>query len=79
MLNEFEGIMRDGKFKSGGNNLLKAHFYDIAVKRNTETRKIRPVKITQTCHIDGFVSIIDAMTVRQKWYAEIGERLKNTE
>ncbi len=79
VLNEFEGIMYDGKFKSGGNNLLKAHFYDIAIKRNTETRKIRPVKITQTCHIDGFVSIIDAMTVRQKWYAEIGERLKNTE
>jgi hypothetical protein len=44
---------------------------------NTETRKFRPVKIEQRARIDGFVSVIDALTVRQKYYSEIGEMLKN--
>lgn len=42
-----------------------------------ETRKFRPVKIEQRARIDGFVSVIDAMTVRQKYYNEIGVMLKN--
>ena len=40
-------------------------------------RKFRPVKIEQRAHIDGFVSVIDAMTVRQKYWEECGELLKN--
>lgn len=35
------------------------------------------VKIEQRAHIDGFVSVIDAMTVRQKYWEECGELLKN--
>ena len=57
--------------------MVKSHFLNVALKQNTETRKIRPVKIDERCHIDGFVSVIDALTVRQKWCSEIGERLKN--
>lgn len=41
-----------------------------------ETRKFRPIKIEQRAHIDGFVSVIDAMTVRQKYWEECGELLK---
>ena len=77
VIREFEGIIKDGNFKIADNNLLKSHFLNVALKQNTETRKFRPIKIEQRAHIDGFVSVIDAMTVRQKYYAEYGELLKN--
>ena len=77
VIREFEGMIKDEKFKIANNNLLKAHFLNVALKHNTETRKFRPVKIEQRSRIDGFVSVIDAMTVRQKYYNEIGEMLNN--
>lgn len=77
VIREFEGIIKDGNFKIANNNLLKSHFLNVALKQNMETRKFRPVKIEQRAHIDGFVSVIDAMTVRQKWYADIGQLLRN--
>lgn len=77
VIREFEGIIKDGDFKICNNNLLKGHFLNVALKHNMETRKFRPVKIERRAHIDGFVSVIDAMTVRQKYYDEIGELLKN--
>lgn len=77
VIREFEGIIKDGNFKIASNNLLKAHFLNVALKHNMETRKFRPIKIEQRSHIDGFVSVIDAMTVRQKYFTEIGELLKN--
>lgn len=77
VIREFEGIIKDGNFKIVNNNLLKSHFLNVALKQNMETRKFRPIKIEQRAHIDGFVSVIDAMTVRQKYYAEVGEMLKN--
>ncbi len=78
VLHECDGLLRDGTLSLGENNLLKAHFLNVGVKQNVENRKIRPVKIDPRCHIDGFVAVIDALTVRQKWYEQIGERLKNT-
>lgn len=77
VIREFEGIIKDGNFRICNNNLLKGHFLNVALKQNMETRKFRPVKIERRAHIDGFVSVIDAMTVRQKYYDEIGELLKN--
>lgn len=77
VIHEADGLLRDKTLQLGGNNLLKAHFLNVAMKQNEETRKIRPVKIESRCHIDGFVSVIDALTVRQKWYDQIGEQLKN--
>ena len=77
VIREFEGIIKDGNFKIADNNLLKTHFLNVALKHNMETRKFRPIKIEQRAHIDGFVSIIDAMTVRQKYWEECGELLKN--
>lgn len=77
VIREFEGILRDGSFKICGNNMLKAHFLNVALKHNMETRKFRPVKIDARCRIDGFVSVIDAMTVRQKYWDEIGVLLRN--
>ena len=77
VIREFEGIIKGGNFKIADNNLLKTHFLNVALKHNMETRKFRPIKIEQRAHIDGFVSVIDAMTVRQKYWEECGELLKN--
>jgi phage terminase large subunit-like protein len=79
VLHEADGLLRDGTLQLGSNSLLKAHFLNTAVKQDAETRKIKPVKIDERCHIDGFVAVIDALTVRQKWYDQIGEQLKNEE
>lgn len=77
VLHECDGLLRDQKLQLGTNNLLKAHFLNVAIKQDEENRKIRPVKIEQRCHIDGFVAVIDALTVRQKWAEQIGEQLRN--
>lgn len=77
VLHEMDGLLRDQTLQLGGNNLLKSHFLNTAVTQDTETRKIRPVKIDPRCHIDGFVAVVDALTVRQKWYDQIGDQLKN--
>ena len=79
VIHEVDGLLRDQTLQLGDNNLLKAHFLNVGMKQNEETRKIRPVKIDSRCHIDGFVAVIDALTVRQKWYEQIGEQLKNIE
>ena len=77
VLHECDGLLRDETLRLGDNKLLKAHFLNVGVKQNTENRKIRPVKIDQRCHIDGFVAVIDALTVRQKYYDQIGRQLSN--
>ena len=77
VLHEMDGLLRDETMQLGDNKLLKAHFLNVGVKQELETRKIRPVKIDQRCHIDGFVAVCDALTVRQKWYNEIGAKLRN--
>ena len=77
VIHEVDGLLRDKTLQLGDNNLLKAHFLNVGMKQNEETRKIRPVKIDPRTHIDGFVAVIDALTVRQKWYDQIGEQLKN--
>lgn len=77
VIHECDGLLRDKKLRLGHNNLLKSHFLNVGMKQNEETRKIRPVKIDPRTHIDGFVAVIDALTVRQKWYDQIGGQLKN--
>ena len=78
VIHETDGLLRDKTLLLGSNNLLKAHFLNVGMKQNEETRKIRPVKIDARTHIDGFVAVIDALTVRQKWYEDIGAQLRNT-
>ena len=78
VINEFEGLVKDGTFECGDNDLLKAHFYNSAIKENNESNRRRLVKIAAAQHIDGMAALLDAMTVRHKWHDEIGHRLKNT-
>lgn len=77
VIHECEGLLRDQTLRLGSNNLLKAHFLNTGLKHNLETRKVRTIKIDPRCHIDGCVAVIDALTVRQKWFEQIGEQLKN--
>ena len=77
VIREAEGLILDKTLRIGNNNLLKAHFLNVAMKQNAETRKMRPVKIEERTHIDGFVSVLDALTVRQKWWDTYNEQLKN--
>jgi phage terminase large subunit-like protein len=77
VIREFEGTIKDGDFYIVNNNLLMAHFLNVALKHNLERRTFRPVKIEQRKRIDGFVAAINALTVRQKYFGEVGEMLKN--
>lgn len=77
VMQEVEGLMKDGKVCIGDNDLLKMHFLNSAVKMNAERGRGRIIKLSQTAHIDGMAAFLDAMTVRQKWYATYGEQLKN--
>ena len=77
VMQEAEGMMKDGKLCIGDNDLLKMHFLNSAVKMSTERGRGRLVKVSPTAHIDGMAALLDALTVRQKWYAEIGGQLKN--
>lgn len=77
VLKEMEGLMKDGSVNIGNNDLLRVHLLDAALKLENETNKVKLIKVAPTAHIDGVAALSDALTVRQKWYAEIGDRLKN--
>lgn len=77
LMHEFEGIVKDKQIQIGENNLLKSHLLNVAVQINSGDGRMKPVKIEPRLHIDGFVSIIDAFTVRSKYYSEIGKMLEN--
>lgn len=77
VMQEAEGLMKDGKVCIGDNDLLKMHFLNSAVKMSTERGRGKLIKVSPTAHIDGMASLLDALTVRQKWYSELGAQLKN--
>ena len=77
VINEVDGLIRDGSFDCGNNDLLKLHMLNAALKLNNETNRKKLVKIGQLQRIDGMAALLDAMTVRQKWYSEIGGQLRN--
>jgi len=77
VIHEFEGIIKDGDLAIVNNNLLTSHFLNTALKQNLEKRTAYPVKIEQRAKIDGLISVICAMTVRQKYWNELGRYLGN--
>ena len=77
VIREVDGIVKDGAFEFGDNNLLIAHMLNSALKQEAEAQKVRLVKVGPKTRIDGCAALLDAMTVRQKYFAEIGDRLKN--
>ena len=77
VLQEMEGLFKDGKVHIGDNDLLKIHLLNAAIKMNAERGRGKLIKINPSMHIDGVAALTDAFCVRQHDYAEIGERLKN--
>ena len=79
VINETEGMIKDGRIKIGTNDLLKSHMLDSALKINstTDRKKLVKIKTAPSVHIDGMAALLDAMCVRQKWYGEIGSQLSN--
>lgn len=79
VLQEMEGIFKDGHVHIGDNDLLKIHLLNSAIKMSTERGRGRLIKLRQRDHIDGVAAVADAFCVRQKFYSELSERLKNKE
>jgi phage terminase large subunit-like protein len=77
VIQETQGILEDGSMSIGDNDILKAHLLNSAIKMSNERGRGKLVKLTPQLHIDGAAALIDAMTVRQKYYGELGDQLKN--
>ena len=77
LIQQLEGELKDRKIHIGDNDLLKIHMYDSAVKMSVERGRGKLIKLSPTAHIDGMAALLDALTVRQKWYGEIGRQLRN--
>ena len=77
VLMECQGLLEDGRLHIGDNDLLKMHLLNSAIKMSVERGRGKLVKVSPGVHIDGTAALIDALCVRQKWYSEIGEQLKN--
>lgn len=77
VLQEMEGLMKDGKVHIGDNDLLKVHLLNSAIKMSAERGRGKLAKIKPNDHIDGVAALADAFCVRQKWYEQIGNQLKN--
>lgn len=79
VLQEMEGLMKDGIVHCGDNDLLKVHLLNSAIKMNVERGRGKLIKLAPNMHIDGCAALADAFCVRQKWFNEIGDRLANEE
>ena len=77
VLQEMEGLFKDGRVHFGDNDLMKVHMLNAAIKMSTERGRGRLVKIRPSMHIDLVAALADAFCVRQKHYNEIGEQLTN--
>ena len=77
VINDVEGMIKDGKLKSAENNgLMKIHMMDSALQRYEDNRR-RLVKVSSTAHIDGMAALLDAMTMRRNYYTELEHLLRN--
>lgn len=77
VIQEVEGLLKDGKICIGDNDLLKIHLLNSAVKMSVERGRGKLVKLSPNDHIDGTASLLDAFTVRQKYWNEISGQLMN--
>lgn len=73
----FGGKLKDGRIHIGRNNLLKSHLLNVALKYESDNQRFKPVKMRPSDHIDGFVSVIDALIVKAKYYKEIKFLIRN--
>lgn len=77
VLQEVEGLLKDGRIHIGDNDLLKVHMLNSAIKMSVERGRGKLIKLNPSSHIDGMAALADAFTVHQKWFDELGDRLRN--
>ncbi len=77
ILRTFEGDLKDGKYDIGDNALLESHLLNVAVDIDINDSRMKPVKLEKRLRIDGAMSVFDALTVKDKYHAEIGNKLLN--
>lgn len=77
ILRDFEGDLKDGKYDIGDNGLLASHLLNVAVDISLSDGRLTPKKLDSRSRIDGAASLFDALTVKDKYYAEIGKKLLN--
>lgn len=70
IIKDFEAMLAEGKIDIGDNDLLKAHLYGTALQTERGGERVRIIKLDTTTHIDGTAAVIDAMTVRDKWWGD---------
>ena len=79
VLQEMEGLFKDGIVHIGDNDLLKIHLLNSAIKMSVERGRGKLIKLNPSAHIDGVAALTDAFCVRQKWWNEMSGRLINEE
>lgn len=80
MIQEWEGLMEDGKVHIGDNDLLKVHLLSAAIKMSVERGRGKLIKLNAaTSHIDACAAIMDCLAVKSKYADEISDQLKNEE
>lgn len=77
IITDLQRTIKSGRLHIGDNDLLKLHFLDTALKFSAEKERCKIVKLRNNVHIDGVARLLCAMTVRQKWWTQIGQRLTN--
>ena len=77
VIRETEGLIKDGSLKIGDNDLAKIHLLDTALDADNRNNRVKIKKVNTKSHIDGTAALLCALTVRQKWYSELGSRLSN--
>lgn len=77
VINEVDGILKDGILHIGDNSVLKIHFLNSAIKQDLDSQRKKLVKLGNHTRIDGMAALLDAMCVRQKYWHEIGSQLTN--
>ena len=60
-----------------GDKVLASLTFDKDGQIQTDDSRMKPVKIEKRAHIDGAVSIFDALAVKMKYHKEIGRQLQN--
>ena len=76
IIKNFEGLLKDGKIHID-NPLLQIHMLNAALKMDTELNRGKLVKLSPNDHIDGIAAVIDAFTVRDKWWHQYGGQWVN--
>ena len=62
----------------GNNDILRAHLLNTRLK-HVSGERVQIEKKHDADHVDGADALLDALTVRQKWYEKLGAYLKNEE